>query len=100
MGRINVEARLYLADETVAQSITLDTEGRSTLEVFALADKATNFHLDVSVDNSTWITDFVTWVDVTSVKEGYTNAYRFARLRSDAAGVSGNKVSLVLTAGG
>ena len=100
MGRINVEAKLYLADETVARSITLDTEGRSTLEVLALADAATNFHLDVSVDNSTWITDFSVWPNVTGVKEGFINAYRFLRLRSDAAGVSGNKVSLVLTAGG
>ena len=100
MGRINVEARLYLADETAAQSIVLDTEGRSTLEVFALADAATNFHLDVSIDNLTWITDFSTWPSATEVREGFMNAYRFLRLRSDAAGVSGNKVSLVLTAGG
>ena len=100
MGRINVEARLYNADETVAQSITLDTEGRSTLEVFAIADVATNFYLDVSVDNSVWTTDFFTWLNVTEVREGFMNAYRFIRLRSDAAGSAGNKVSLVLTAGG
>ena len=100
MGRINVEAKLFNADETTAQFITLDTEGRSMLEVFARADVATNFHLDVSVDNSTWILDFEKWSNVTSVKEGYTNAYRFIRLRSDAAGATGNKVSLVLTAGG
>ena len=100
MGRINVEAKLYLADETAAQSITLDTEGRSTLEVFAQADAPTNFYLDVSVDNSTWTTDFSTWSNVTKVKEGFMNAYRFLRLRSDAAGSVGDLVSLVLTAGG
>ena len=100
MGRINAEARLYFADETAPQSITLDTEGRSTLEAFALADVATDFHLDVSVDNSIWITNFETWLDVIGVKEGYLCAYRFIRLRSKAAGAAGNKVSLVLSAGG
>ena len=101
MGRINAAATLYLADETAAQSITLDTEGRSTLEVFALADVETNFRLDVSVDNSIWITNFETWPSVMIVKEGYLCAYRFIRLRSDAVpGAVEKKVSLVLSAGG
>jgi hypothetical protein len=100
MARINVEAALYSADETVAQSVTLDTEGRPTLEVFALADAATTFKLDVSVDGTMWINNFQVWSSVTSVKAGYLNAYRFVRLRSDAAGSAGNKVTLILTAGG
>jgi hypothetical protein len=99
-GEINVEAKLYAEDETVAQEITLDTEGRSTLEVFALADAATIIRLDVSVDGSTWIVNFHSWAGVTIVKEGYLNAYRFVRLKSDAAGAAGDKVTLMLTAGG
>ena len=100
MGRINVDAKLYLADETSSQSVILDTEGRPTLEILGSADAATTFRLDVSVDDAAWITDFYVWANVTGVKEGYLNGYRFIRFRSDAAGVSGDKVSLVLTAGG
>ena len=80
--------------------MTLDTEGRPTLEVFAQADAATTFRLDVSADGSTWVGNFEVWSGVTSVKKGYLNAFRFVRLRSDAAGSAGNKVTLILTAGG
>ena len=99
-SEINAEAKLYAVDLTVAQEITLDTEGRHTLEVLAMADAATTIRLDVSVDNSTWIMNFHSWVGVTMVKEGYLNAYRFVRLKSDAAGSAGDKVTLMLTAGG
>ena len=100
MGRINVEAKLYGADETVEQSVTLDTEGRSTLEISVLADVYTTVRLDVSVDDSTWISNYKTWTGQNTLKIGFMNAYRFVRLRSDAAGGSGDKISLVLTAGG
>ena len=101
MGRLNVGATLFLADETNDQSITLDTEGRSTLEVLALADVATTFYLDVSVDNFTWILNFEKWSNTIIVKEGYLCAYRFICLRSDKVpGATEKKVSLVLSAGG
>jgi len=85
-------------DLTVAQSITLDTKGRSVIEVWALATAATTFHLDVSEDGVTWIDDWITYSAVTEVKEGYFNGWRYLRLRSDAAGVAGDTVSLGLTA--
>jgi len=93
-----VYSQLIGADETTAQSITLDTGHRKLLEVYATADASTTFHLDVSNDNTNWINDYYTWSAVTSVKGTYWNGFRYVRLRSDAAGVSGNKVSLYLAA--
>jgi len=85
-------------DLTVAQSITLDTGGRTVIEVWASATAATTFHLDVSEDGATWIDDWVTYSAVTEVKEGYFNGWRYLRLRSDASGAVGDTVSLGLTA--
>jgi len=94
----NVSSSLFGADETVDQSITLDVDGRTVLEVYAKATTATDFHLDVSLDNVTWISSYKSWSGVTEVKEGYFNAFRYIRLRSIGAGVAGDTVDLVLTA--
>jgi len=84
-------------DETIAQSITLDTRGKILLEVYAKADALTTFHLDVSTDNTNWISDYKTYTG-TLVQDTLWNGFRYVRLRSDAAGVSGNKVTLILSA--
>jgi len=90
--------QLINADETVAQSITLDTEGCKLLEVYATAAASTTFHLDVSNDNTNWFTDYKTYSAVTSVKDTLWNGFRYVKLRSDAAGSAGNKVTLSLAA--
>ena len=95
---VNRYKQLWNADETAAQSITLDTEGCKLLEVYAKASTATTFHLDVSCDNSNWIEDYMTWSSVTEVKETLWCGFRYVRLRSDAAGASGDTVTLILSA--
>ena len=85
------------ADETIAQSITLDTGGKILLEVYAKADASTTFHLDVSTDNTNWILDYKTYTG-TLVQDTLWNGFQYVRLRSDAAGVAGNKVTLILSA--
>ena len=95
----NVYSQLIGADETVAQSITLDVAGRTLLDIYASAGVAATFRLDVSNDNTNWISDYLTWAAVTEVKETHTNAFRYLRLKSDAAGAAGDLVSLYLTGG-
>jgi hypothetical protein len=90
--------QLIGADETVAQSIVLDTEGRSLVSVYAVADAATTFHLDGSNDNVNWFNDLATYSGVTKVNDVVQTAFRYVRLRSDAAGVAGSTVTLVLAA--
>lgn len=91
-------SKLEGADETVAQSITLDTDGKRLLEVYASATASTTIHLDVSTDGSTWISDYYKWSNVTEVKETYWNGFRYVRLRSDAGGSAGDTITLVLSA--
>jgi len=90
--------QLLNADETVAQSIVLDTEGRSLVSVYATADAATTFHLDGSNDKVNWFTDLLTYSGVTKVVDVVMTGFRYIRLRSDPAGTSGNKVTLALAA--
>ena len=108
-GRVRediVKSELRDADLTTAQSITLDTKGKRTLEVYAYATAATTFHLDASNDGTNWIEDVHMdtstttnpWASVTRVNEGFFNSYRYVRLRSEAAGSSGDKVTLILVA--
>jgi len=94
----NLYAQLINADETTAQSVVLDTKGYKILEVYAKADVATNFYLDVSNDGTNWINDYDTKSGVTEWKDTMWNGFRYVRLRSDAAGTSGNKVTLILAA--
>ena len=91
-------AQLIGANETVAQSVTLDTKEKKLLEVYAKADASTTFHLDVSTDNTNWINDVKTYSGVTLATDTLWNGFQYVRLRSDAAGVAGNKVTLILTA--
>ena len=86
------------ADETVAQEITLDTENRVHLYVYAEATAATNVYLDASNDGVNWYT-IKTWSTVTEVNEAVSPfPWRYAKLRSDAAGVAGDTITLVLVA--
>ena len=85
-------------DETVDQEISLDTKGHKLLEVYAKASAATTFYLDVSPDNVTWIEGYLSWSSVTEVKETLWNGFRYVRLRSAAAGASGDTVDLFLSA--
>jgi len=85
-------------DETSPQSITLDSKGKRLLEIYGRASVATTFRLDCSPDNVYWITDYKTYSGVTEAKDTLWNGFRYVRLRSDAAGVSGDTVDLVLSA--
>lgn len=94
----NKYEQLLNADITVAQSITLDTEGLKLLEVYAESSAATNFYLDVSNDNTNWFT-YYTWSAVTEVKQTMWNGFRYVRFRSDAnTTVTSGTVTLVLAA--
>jgi len=93
----NVEASLLGADETAAQSVTLDLAGRSVLGISAWASAATNFKLEVSHDNVNWRT-LQSWSAVTSVITNIQIGFRYAKLSSAAAGVAGDTVNLVLQA--
>jgi len=90
--------QLINADETTAQSVVLDTKGYKILEVYAKADAATTFHLDVSNDGTNWINDYYKQTNVTSWQDTMWNGFRYVRLRSDAVTTSGAKVTLVLAA--
>jgi len=94
----NVYAVARDLDLTVAQAVVLDTEGRTIIEVWASSSTTTTFHLDVSENGSIWVNDWKTYPTVTLVREGYLNGWRYLRLRSDAAGTTGDTVSLGLTA--
>jgi len=96
----HVYSQLVDADETSAQSITLDTKGHKMLEVYAEATAATTFTLEFSHDNANWITFYSSPSPETSYGGDQTlwNGYRYARLRSAAAGASGDTVSLYLGA--
>jgi len=67
------------------------------LEVYAKATSPTNFYLDVSCDNINWVNEYMSWKNVTEVKESMWIGFRYIRLRSDPAGSTGDKVDLVLT---
>ena len=87
----------YDLDETKPQSVTLDCgKERQLVEIYAKADVATDFYLDVSVDGQHWILAHKYATATTEWKEGFWNTYRFLRLRSKAAGSVGNKVTLIL----
>jgi hypothetical protein len=93
-----VYQQLINADETIAQSITLDTEGRSLVSIYVAADATTNVYLDVSNDNTNWFNDAMVYSGVTSVVDVIKTAFRYVRLRADAAGTSGSKITLALAA--
>jgi len=83
---------------TKAQSITLDTEGLKTLEIYGRSSVITDYYLDVSNDNTNWISEIYTWSGQTKFRAERWNCFRYVRLRSAAAGTTGDTVDLVLTA--
>jgi len=93
-------AQIINADETVAQSISLDTKGSRLLEVYASASTATTFTFEVSHDNVNWITWYTSPAAETEYGGDKTmwNGYRYVKLSSAAAGVAGDTVSLYLGA--
>ena len=93
-----VYQQLINADETSPQSISLDTGVRSLISIYVSADATTTIHLDGSNDNANWFNDLMTYSNVTSVIDVVKTSFRYVRLRSDPAGVSGNKITLVLVA--
>jgi len=96
----HVYSQLINADETAAQSITLDTKGHKMLEVYASATAATTFTLEVSHDNTNWIPVYTSPSPETTYGGDRTfwNGYRYARLSSATAGAAGDTVSLYLGA--
>jgi hypothetical protein len=80
-----VYAQLINADETQAQSITLDTGARSIVSIYAKADAPTTFHLDISNDNINWFTDSLTYPNTTIVNDTFITGFRYFKLRSDAS---------------
>ena len=82
-------------------SVELDTEGLKLLEIYGLSHAsgmATQWRLDVSPDDSLWITDYATYASGTEVKDTLWCGFRYVRLRADPAGASGNTAVLVLSA--
>lgn len=98
LGKLTEDS--YDADLTVAQTITLDTGSsmsRITVEAYGEADKDTDWYLEASNDGSHWF-EIDTAEAQTAYHWGGHNATQYIRLTSAAAGVAGDKVSLVLTA--
>jgi len=95
----NVYAQVWNADLTAEQSIHLDTDGRTILEIYASSSAATTFRMDVSADYIDWVTDYYVWTNVTEVNEVHQNGFRYVRLKSDPAGVTGDTVTLLLASG-
>jgi len=95
-------AQTINADETSAQSITLDTVGHTVVSVYAKATTATTFTIDVSNDNTNWV-NYYTTASTSGETEhtdnlGNLNAFRYVKLSSAAAGSSGDTVTLIVSA--
>jgi len=92
------KAELYSADETVDQTVTLDIGGFKLVEVVCEADAATTFTVEYSFDNSHWFTYYSSASAETSYNDVFWTAAQYIRVRSSAAGASGDKVRLVVGA--
>jgi len=93
-----VYEQLIGADETVDQSITLDTKGHDVVSIWAEATTATTFKVEFSNDNTNWVTYYTSSAAETSHKENIQIGFRYVRLSSVAAGASGDTVTLILAA--
>ena len=89
-------AAVWNADESIGQTVVLDTENRPLLEVYIRSTTAPNIHMDISPDGSNWIEDVHTWSGLTNINEGYLNASRYVRIRTEPAGVSGTDTITIL----
>jgi hypothetical protein len=94
----HVYEQLIGVDETLAQSVTLDTKGHKLVEVWATATAATTFTLEFSNDNTNWVTYYTSAAAETEYKNTLWNGFRYVRLSSAAAGVAGDTVTLILAA--
>jgi len=92
------KAELYGADETVAQSISLDVGGFKLVEVYCVADAATTFTVQFSWDNTHWFTYYTSPAAETKYSDVFWTAAQYIKVSSAAAGAAGNKVSLVIGA--
>ncbi len=88
---------LINADETAAQSITLDTKGYKIVSIYCEATAATDFTIELSPDNTNWWT-YHTASSVTSYNDTITTAFRYVKVSSAAAGAAGDTVTLMISA--
>ena len=92
------KAELYDADETVEQSISLDIGGFKTVEVYCSATTATTFTVELSWDNTHWITYYSSASAETSYHDVFTTTAQYVRVKSASAGASGDTVTLIIGA--
>lgn len=94
------KAELYDADETTAQSISLDIGGFKTVEVLCQATAATTFKVEYSFDNTHWFTHYVTagTAGETSYHDVFQTAAQYIRVSSEAAGGTADTVTLIIAA--
>jgi hypothetical protein len=92
------KAELYGADETVAQTISLDIGGFKLVEVHCEASTVTTFGVEISFDNTNWFTYYTSPAAETSYSDVFQTAAQYVRVSSAAAGVAGDIVSLVIGA--
>ncbi len=89
---------IWDADVTQAQTLVLDTENRPLLEVYMRSTVSPTVHLDVSPDGTNWILDVHTWSGFSELNEGFFNASRYVRVRTDPAGAAGDTVTILIIA--
>ena len=77
------------ADETVANTVSLDTLGLHKISAFMSATTATTFYVDISEDNSNWGNWYTSASAETKHIEDDLPGFRYVRLRHDTAGTSG-----------
>ncbi|AJC72804.1 hypothetical protein X802_08505 [Thermococcus guaymasensis DSM 11113] len=85
-------------DATQSQTVTLDTENRQLLEVYMRSTTSPTVHMDVSPDGVNWIEDVNIWSGYSKINEGFYNASRYVRIRTEPAGNAGDKVTIVIMA--
>lgn len=85
-------------DETVDQEVTLDTKHHRVVDIYAKATAATTFTVDLSNDGTNWVNYYTSEAAETEYKDTIITGFRYIRLKSAAAGASGDKVTLILCA--
>ncbi|MBO8180483.1 MAG: hypothetical protein H0Z19_08415 [Archaeoglobus sp.] len=99
LGEEQVYEQLIEADESVDQSIQLDTKGHETVTIWAEATTATTFKVELSNDGTNWVTYYTSSSTETEYKATIQTAFRYIKLSSAAAGTSGtDTVTLILAA--
>lgn len=99
LGEEQVYQQLLNADESVTQSITLDTKGHEVVSIYSSATTATTFTVELSNDNTNFVTYYTSTAVETSHSETLQTAFKYVKLSSVAGGVSGtDTVTLILGA--